>query len=209
MVKVALLIGVSEYEPGLNPLPGAVKDVEAMEQVLLHPEMGDFAEADIMVLKNPQRQDKVIRQRETNQPQVQQSNTYEPPVTQSHSIDFLEEVKADELPTQFLSRRVNQVIPNTELPKTLQLLLKWIFPLILFVVAAGCLGLFVKQLRSQSGRSPIFSNPLQTQNPTIEPTPAARSLANLSPGWVIQTNNQISLGNNQSLPPGQTHLKYS
>ncbi|WP_392478808.1 caspase family protein [Nostoc sp. C110] len=57
MVKVALLIGVSEYEPGLNPLPGAVKDVEAMQQVLLHPEMGGFTETDIMVLKNPQRQD--------------------------------------------------------------------------------------------------------------------------------------------------------
>ncbi|MEH2305110.1 caspase, EACC1-associated type [Nostoc sp.] len=57
MAKVALLIGVSEYEPGLNPLPAAVKDVEAMQQVLLHPEMGGFTETDIMVLKNPQRQD--------------------------------------------------------------------------------------------------------------------------------------------------------
>ncbi|WP_138497419.1 caspase domain-containing protein [Nostoc sp. PA-18-2419] len=57
MAKVALLIGVSEYEPGLNPLPGAVKDVEAMQQVLLHAEMGGFTETDIMVLKNPQRQD--------------------------------------------------------------------------------------------------------------------------------------------------------
>jgi len=34
MVKVALLIGVSEYEPGLNPLPAATKDVEAMRKVL-------------------------------------------------------------------------------------------------------------------------------------------------------------------------------
>ncbi|MEH2346969.1 MAG: caspase family protein [Nostoc sp.] len=57
MAKVALLIGVSEYEPGLNPLPAAVKDVEAMQQVLLHPEMGGFTETDIMMLKNPQRQD--------------------------------------------------------------------------------------------------------------------------------------------------------
>ncbi|MEH2069134.1 MAG: tetratricopeptide repeat protein [Nostoc sp.] len=57
MAKVALLIGVSEYEPGLNSLPAAVKDVEAMQQVLSHPEMGDFAEADIIVLKNPLRQD--------------------------------------------------------------------------------------------------------------------------------------------------------
>ncbi len=57
MAKLALLIGVSEYEPGLNPLPAAVKDVEAMQQVLLHPEIGGFTETDIMVLKNPQRQD--------------------------------------------------------------------------------------------------------------------------------------------------------
>ena len=57
MAKVALLVGVSEYEPGLNPLPGSVKDVDAMQRVLAHPEMGGFAETDIMVLKNPQRQE--------------------------------------------------------------------------------------------------------------------------------------------------------
>jgi len=56
MTKVALLIGVSEYEPGLNRLPSAVKDVEAMQRVLAHPEMGGFAEENITVLKNPQRQ---------------------------------------------------------------------------------------------------------------------------------------------------------
>ncbi|MEH2410584.1 caspase, EACC1-associated type [Nostoc sp.] len=57
MAKVALLIGISEYEPGLAPLPNAVKDVEAMRRVLVNPEMGDFAEADVTMLKNPQRQD--------------------------------------------------------------------------------------------------------------------------------------------------------
>ncbi len=56
MAKVALLIGVSEYEPGLNPLPSAVKDVEAMQRVLVNPEMGNFALSDITVLKDPQRQ---------------------------------------------------------------------------------------------------------------------------------------------------------
>jgi uncharacterized caspase-like protein len=56
MTKVALLIGVSEYEPSLNPLPGAVKDVEAMHRVSAHPEMGGFAQENITVLKNPQRQ---------------------------------------------------------------------------------------------------------------------------------------------------------
>ena len=57
MAQVALLIGVSEYEPGLNPLPGAVKDVDAIREVLLHPEMGGFTESDIVLLKNPERQD--------------------------------------------------------------------------------------------------------------------------------------------------------
>jgi hypothetical protein len=57
MAKVALLIGISEYEPGLAPLPKAVNDVEAMQRVLVNPEMGDFAPGDITVLKNPQRQE--------------------------------------------------------------------------------------------------------------------------------------------------------
>ncbi|NJM69758.1 MAG: caspase family protein [Scytonema sp. RU_4_4] len=56
MAKVALLIGVSEYEPGLNRLAGAVMDVDAIQRVLQHPDMGGFAQADITVLKNPQRQ---------------------------------------------------------------------------------------------------------------------------------------------------------
>ena len=56
MAKVALLIGVSEYEPGLNPLPSAVRDVEAVCEVLLHPEIGEFAASDILLLKNPERQ---------------------------------------------------------------------------------------------------------------------------------------------------------
>ncbi|WP_228058113.1 caspase, EACC1-associated type [Nostoc sp. LEGE 12447] len=149
-------------------------------------------------------EEKVIRQRNTNQPQIQQSNTYEPPVDQSHSIDvdkFLEEVKADELPTQFLSKRVTQVIPETKPVKTPKLPLQLIVPLI-FVVATGSLGLFVKQLRSPSGLFPFLPNPTPTQKPTAEATPVARSLDNLSPGWVIKTNNDISLENNQSLPRG-------
>ncbi|MCV3214405.1 ABC transporter substrate-binding protein [Plectonema radiosum NIES-515] len=51
---MALLIGVSEYEPGLTSLPAATKDVKAMEGVLQHPEIGGFDE--IKVLENPQRQ---------------------------------------------------------------------------------------------------------------------------------------------------------
>lgn len=57
MAKVALLIGVSDYELGLNPLPSSVKDVDALQRVLAHPELGGFAETDITVLKNPQRQE--------------------------------------------------------------------------------------------------------------------------------------------------------
>jgi uncharacterized caspase-like protein len=45
MKKLALLIGVSQYQPGLNALPGAVQDVKAMQRVLQHSEMGDFAGA--------------------------------------------------------------------------------------------------------------------------------------------------------------------
>jgi ABC-type branched-subunit amino acid transport system substrate-binding protein/uncharacterized caspase-like protein len=56
MAKIALLVGVSEYEPGLNPLPAAVRDVEALQKVLLDPAIGDFAESDVVVLKNPDRQ---------------------------------------------------------------------------------------------------------------------------------------------------------
>lgn len=54
MTKIALLIGVSEYEPGLSPLPAAVKDIAAMQRVLLNPEMGGFDEANL--LPNPDSQ---------------------------------------------------------------------------------------------------------------------------------------------------------
>jgi EAL domain-containing protein (putative c-di-GMP-specific phosphodiesterase class I) len=52
MAKVALLIGISEYEPGLNPLPAAVKDIEALWRVLQDPEMGGFDE--VKMLANPE-----------------------------------------------------------------------------------------------------------------------------------------------------------
>ncbi|MGV0026632.1 caspase, EACC1-associated type [Phormidesmis priestleyi] len=55
MTKVALLIGVSEYESeyesGLNRLPAAVRDIEAMQGVLQHSEFGAFDE--IKRLPNP------------------------------------------------------------------------------------------------------------------------------------------------------------
>jgi formylglycine-generating enzyme required for sulfatase activity/uncharacterized caspase-like protein len=52
MAKVGLLIGVSEYQPGLNPLPAAVKDIEALRRVLQDPEMGGFDE--VKTLANPE-----------------------------------------------------------------------------------------------------------------------------------------------------------
>ncbi len=51
MAKVALLVGVSEYQPGLNPLPAAIKDVDALKQILHNPDTGGFIETDITVLK--------------------------------------------------------------------------------------------------------------------------------------------------------------
>lgn len=54
MVKVALLVGVSEYQPGLAALPSAVQDAQALQEVLQNPEMGGFD--DVNVLPNPNTQ---------------------------------------------------------------------------------------------------------------------------------------------------------
>jgi hypothetical protein len=54
MVKVALLIGVSQYGPGFSQLPAAANDVEAMQRVLQHPDMGDFDEAVPLIDPDPQ-----------------------------------------------------------------------------------------------------------------------------------------------------------
>lgn len=50
MGRYALLVGVSNYTVDLKPLPSAVKDVEALRQVLVNPEIGGFAELDVAVL---------------------------------------------------------------------------------------------------------------------------------------------------------------
>ncbi len=54
MGKLALLIGVSEYESGLPALPKAVRDVEKLAQILQNPEIGGFDKVE--VLKDPDRQ---------------------------------------------------------------------------------------------------------------------------------------------------------
>jgi len=55
MGKFALLIGVSDYEPGLTPLPATIKDAEEMQRVLTDPVLGGFDEA--KELRNPTRQE--------------------------------------------------------------------------------------------------------------------------------------------------------
>lgn len=54
MVKVALLIGVSDYAPGLNPLPAAVKDVAALQRIFQDSEMGGFDEVKVLTNPDPQ-----------------------------------------------------------------------------------------------------------------------------------------------------------
>ena len=58
MAKVALLIGVGKYglSSGFKNLAAAEPDVGAMRQVLVHPEIGGFAEADVATLLNPDSQ---------------------------------------------------------------------------------------------------------------------------------------------------------
>ena len=62
MAKVALLIGVSEYESDLSLLPEATKDVEAMQRVLLHQDMGGFDEVELLVNPDPQRMQQTIEE---------------------------------------------------------------------------------------------------------------------------------------------------
>jgi hypothetical protein len=60
MVKVALLIGVSQYGAGFNQLPAAAKDVEQMQRVLQHPDMGDFDKVQSLIDPDPQEMGTVI-----------------------------------------------------------------------------------------------------------------------------------------------------
>lgn len=60
MAKMALVIGVGEYEPSLTPLPGSVRDVEAMQRVLKHPEVGGFDEVKTLLNPAPQKMQEAI-----------------------------------------------------------------------------------------------------------------------------------------------------
>lgn len=54
MSKVALLIGVTDYQAGLTPLPGAERDVQALHQVLKAPEIGGFDQIKPLINPEPQ-----------------------------------------------------------------------------------------------------------------------------------------------------------
>jgi uncharacterized caspase-like protein len=60
VAKVALLIGVSEYREGLKLLPAALKDVEAMQEMLQNPEMGGFDEVKPLINPNRSRMEEEI-----------------------------------------------------------------------------------------------------------------------------------------------------
>lgn len=51
--KVALLIGVSQYEAALPPLPAAPHDLEAMRKVLQDPKIGGFNEVKTLINPDP------------------------------------------------------------------------------------------------------------------------------------------------------------
>jgi hypothetical protein len=58
--KVALLIGVSQYEAGLPPLPAAPNDVEAMRRVLQDPQIGGFDGVETLIDPDPVTMQKAI-----------------------------------------------------------------------------------------------------------------------------------------------------
>ena len=49
MKKVALLIGVSQYDFEFEPLPATRKDVEAMQRILQHPDIGGFDQVTTLI----------------------------------------------------------------------------------------------------------------------------------------------------------------
>jgi formylglycine-generating enzyme required for sulfatase activity len=50
MGRYALLVGVSNYDADFTALPSAVKDVKALQRILLNPEIGGFFDADVTAL---------------------------------------------------------------------------------------------------------------------------------------------------------------
>lgn len=57
MAKFALLIGVSDYQFGLNHLPNAPVNVRSLTEILTHPDIGGFFEKDVRQVINPDSQE--------------------------------------------------------------------------------------------------------------------------------------------------------
>ncbi|BAY12909.1 protein phosphatase 2C domain-containing protein [Calothrix sp. NIES-2098] len=95
-----------------------------------------------------------------------------------------------------------KVIPeNKSRGSTRHLPLQFLVPL-LIVAAAGGIGYLVMRLRSPIDAVPITASPTPTVEPTPEKPPVRRTLDNLSQGWVIQTNSEITLSNQQKFNSG-------
>ena len=56
LAKYALLVGISEYGVGLEALPAAKNDAEALYRVLIDPKIGEFAEENVKLLINPSKE---------------------------------------------------------------------------------------------------------------------------------------------------------
>lgn len=54
MSKIALLIGVTDYPPGLSSLPSAERDIQELHRVLQAPEIGGFDQVKPLLNPNPQ-----------------------------------------------------------------------------------------------------------------------------------------------------------
>ncbi len=98
--------------------------------------------------------------------------------------------------TQLPANQKTKVVAESKAAPSPQLPLNLIVPLIL-VIVAGSLGYLVMRLRSPAG---VF--PTKILEPIASNRPQGRSLANLAPGWVIKTNQEIALSNQRSFPPG-------
>jgi hypothetical protein len=101
MVKVALLIGVSQYGAGFNQLPAAAKDVAAMQRVWQHPDMGDFDEVVTLIDPEPQEGSKLS---------IYTRFLVEGIETGAADLDEDEVISADEL-HEYASIRVQKAAP--------------------------------------------------------------------------------------------------
>jgi uncharacterized caspase-like protein len=60
--KFALLLGISQYKSGLKSLPSAARDVEAMQRVLQHSDMGSFDAVKSLINPEPPEMQRAIEE---------------------------------------------------------------------------------------------------------------------------------------------------